>query len=63
MTGGAAPRCVRLGAGIRGTQAEMKALLGARTPATATVRYFALTPDGVPRFPVVTAFHRAEGRL
>ncbi len=51
------------GAGIRGTQSQMKALLTAERPATATVRYFALTPDGVPRFPVVTAFHDASGRL
>ena len=45
------------GAGLRGTQAQMKALLGAPRPNLATVRYFALTPDGIPRFPVVTAFH------
>jgi DNA ligase-1 len=51
------------GAGLRGTQAEMKALLGAPRPATATVRYFALTPDGIPRFPVVTAFHQSGDRL
>lgn len=53
----------KFGAGIRGTQAEMRALLSAPTPATATVRFFAYTPDGIPRFPVVTAFHNADGRL
>ena len=48
------------GAGLRGTIAQMKALLGAPRPDTATVRYFALTPDGIPRFPVVTAFHSGD---
>jgi hypothetical protein len=41
----------------------MKALLGAPKPDMATVRYFALTPDGIPRFPVVVAFHQAGSRL
>jgi DNA ligase-1 len=45
------------GAGIRGTQDFCLKLLNGPAPASATVRYFALTPDGVPRFPVVTAFH------
>ena len=41
-------------AGVRGTQAEMGDLLASGlTPTWATVRYFELTPDGVPRFPVV----------
>ena len=44
------------GAGIRGTK-ERAAVLLTETWETATVRYFALTPDGIPRFPVVTAFH------
>ncbi|MFY8164593.1 MAG: hypothetical protein ACOVKC_10195 [Brevundimonas sp.] len=44
------------GAGIRGTKERAKVLL-TETWETATVRYFALTPDGIPRFPVVTAFH------
>ena len=42
------------GAGVRGTQEEMAKLLeSGKTPDWATVRYFTLTPDGVPRFPVV----------
>jgi DNA ligase-1 len=51
------------GAGIRGTQDEMKALLGQAylgkvTPeATVTIRYFTPTPDGMPRFPVAIDFH------
>lgn len=45
------------GAGVRGTQAEMAKLLeSGKTPTWATVRYFTLTPDGVPRFPVVTDY-------
>lgn len=50
------------GAGIRGTQSEMKDLLTYSTPATiaatqVTVRYFTPTPDGMPRFPVAIDFH------
>lgn len=42
------------GAGVRGDQAKLKALLNAPTaPDWATVRSFTATPDGVPRFPVV----------
>lgn len=45
------------GAGVRGTQSEMIALLRAVQagdgPTWATCRYQGLTPDGVPRFPVV----------
>jgi len=48
------------GAGIRGNMQRAKELLS-ETHKEVTVRYFALTPDGVPRFPVVTAFH-GEGR-
>jgi DNA ligase-1 len=44
------------GAGIRGTKDRAKTLLH-ETYDSVTVRYFALTPDGMPRFPVVTAFH------
>lgn len=47
------------GAGIRGSRDRAAALLR-ETYATCTVRFFALTPDGVPRFPVVTDFHNAE---
>jgi len=41
------------GAGVRGTQPAMKALLEGPLPVWATVRYFTPTPDGIPRFPVV----------
>ena len=50
------------GAGLRGAQAELKALLGAPKPDMATVRFFALTPDGIPRFPVVTQFYSMGDR-
>lgn len=50
------------GAGIKGNQDYCKGLLST-SPKTATVRFFALTPDGVPRFPIATAFHGQEGRL
>jgi DNA ligase-1 len=50
------------GAGIRGTRERAAELLG-ETHKVATVRYFALTPDGIPRFPVVTKFHGAERSL
>jgi DNA ligase-1 len=45
------------GAGIKGDQAFTKVLLNGPPPSSATVRFFALTPDGIPRFPVATAFH------
>ena len=42
------------GAGVRGKQDVLKALWeDGNTPSWATLRYFGLTPDGVPRFPVV----------
>jgi DNA ligase-1 len=41
------------GAGIRGSQSVLKALLSAKCPDWATVRSFAATPDGIPRFGVV----------
>ena len=47
------------GAGIKGNQAFAAQLLAEkdRYPGKlATVRYFARTPDGIPRFPVVVAF-------
>lgn len=41
-------------AGVRGTQDQMRELFESeKTPEWATLRYFELTPDGVPRFPVV----------
>ena len=39
--------------GIRGSQAKLKELLNAETPNWATCRYFELSNDGIPRFPVV----------
>lgn len=42
------------GAGVRGTQADLAALLiNPEKPTWATVRYFGMTPAGKPRFPVV----------
>jgi DNA ligase-1 len=42
------------GSGVRGNQAQLTELLESNTvPDWATLRYFELTPDGVPRFPVV----------
>jgi len=46
------------GSGVRGNQAQLKELWEKRNtakgmPNWATLRYFELTPDGVPRFPVV----------
>jgi len=41
-------------AGVRGTYEQMKELFESGVqPEWATLRYFALTPDGIPRFPVV----------
>lgn len=43
------------GSNVRGTQAILKKLLeDGETPDWATCRYFTPTPDGIPRFPVVT---------
>ena len=41
------------GSGVRGNQEQLKTLLESTNPTWATCRYFELTPDGVPRFPVV----------
>lgn len=42
------------GAGVRGKAGVLKELFDSgKTPDWATLRYFSLTPDGVPRFPVV----------
>ena len=44
----------QFGSNVRGSQEELRALLHAdEQPTWATCRYFELTPDGVPRFPVV----------
>jgi DNA ligase-1 len=47
------------GAGIRGSHGELAKLLGDKVgpDAEATVRYFMLSPDGIPRFPVVIDYH------
>lgn len=47
------------GAGIRGTQDYCRNLLSQQFE-FATVRYFALTPGQVPRFPVVTEFFNGD---
>ena len=42
------------GAGVRGNQEVLSALFkSGETPTWCTLRYFAPTPDGIPRFPVV----------
>lgn len=47
------------GAGIKGNKAFTKELL-TRDVKVATIRYFELTPDGVPRFPVAIDFDRPD---
>jgi DNA ligase-1 len=55
------PDGTEVGAGVRGSQAQMKTLLESNvTPDWATLRYFGLTPDGVPRFPVVVDYGTGE---
>jgi len=49
------------GAGMRGDQEFAKELLHRLpVPTQVTIRYFNLTPDGVPRFPVATDFHNGR---
>jgi DNA ligase-1 len=50
------------GAGIKGSMERARELLG-ETHGVVTIRFFAYTPDGVPRFPVATKFHGAERTL
>ena len=50
------------GAGIKGDAVQAKRLL-TETHKVATVRFFALTPDGIPRFPVATKFWGQERSL
>jgi len=48
------------GAGVKGNQAFTKDLLENKQRyigGQATIKFFALTPDGIPRFPVATDFH------
>ncbi len=48
------PNGTEFGSGVRGNQAKLKELWESDTkPTWATLRYFEMTPDGVPRFPVV----------
>lgn len=50
----ALPDGTEFGSGVRGTQAQLKELLeSSEKPNWATCRYFELSNDGVPRFPVV----------
>jgi len=50
------------GAGIKGDRRRAAELLNEKHNVV-TVKYFQLSPDGVPRFPVVTKFHGAERTL
>jgi len=51
----------QFGSNVRGSQEELRALLHAdEQPTWATCRYFELTPDGVPRFPVVIDYGVGE---
>lgn len=50
------------GAGVRGSQERLKALLEGPMPSWATIRYFTPTPTGMPRFPVVTDWGFGAGR-
>jgi len=51
----------QFGSNVRGSQDQLRALLHAdEQPTWATCRYFELTPDGVPRFPVVIDYGIGE---
>ena len=55
------PNGNEFGAGVRGNQAKLKELWESDTkPTWATLRYFEMTPDGVPRFPVVIDYGVGE---
>lgn len=47
------------GAGIKGTQEFCRRLLS-ESYKSATIRYFSMTNDGIPRFPIAVAFHDEE---
>ena len=50
-----------VGAGVRGNQEQLSKLWESQeTPNWATLRYFDLTPDGIPRFPVVIDYGVGE---
>jgi len=51
----------QFGSGVRGSQAQLRELLRANTkPNWATCRYFELSNDGVPRFPVIIDYGVGE---
>lgn len=50
------------GAGIKGTR-ERAATLLHETHKVVTIKFFQLTPDGIPRFPVAIKFHGAKREL
>ena len=57
----ALPDGTEFGSGVRGTQAQLKELLeNSEKPNWATCRFFELTPDGIPRFPVVVDYGPGE---
>lgn len=57
----ALPNGTEFGSGVRGTQAQLKELLeNSEKPSWATCRFFELTPDGIPRFPVVVDYGTGE---
>ena len=57
----ALPDGTEFGSGVRGTQAQLKELLeSSEKPNWATCRFFELTPDGIPRFPVVVDYGTGE---
>ena len=57
----ALPDGTEFGSGVRGTQAQLKELLeNSEKPNWATCRFFELTPDGIPRFPVVVDYGTGE---
>ena len=57
------PNAVRaVGSGIKGSMGRARELLN-EDHKVVTIQFFALTPDGVPRFPVATKFHGAARTL
>ena len=54
------PNGTQFSSGIRGSQAKLKELLNSDKPSWATCRYFELSNDGVPRFPVVIDYGYGE---
>ena len=57
----ALPDGTEFGSGVRGTQAQLKELLeSVQKPTWATCRYFELSNDGVPRFPVIIDYGTGE---